>query len=530
MAIEFFSSVDLNENQLQFPVIHPLNTAPTTGTEGQIYYDTGDNLIYVNTSTNANSPNWVSMGGDITGVSFTTDDSTTITDSSGDAAFTITGAGGLTTSSTGSTITLTIGTLNQNTTGSAGSVANALTVDDTTIQLNSGTTYDGSNARTISAKTAAIANGGAALATADQIHTFVTTQTDDIAANTTGSAATAATVTNAAQSNITSLGTLTTLTVDNVIINGTTIGHTSDTDLITLANGKVTITGDLDIIGSGTSTIIESSTVAIADSMLKLAKDQGTSADAVDFGFYGQYGVGGTAKYAGLFRDQSASGDPFVFFDGLQAEPGTTVNTSGTGYDLADIVAADGNFETLTIPDNAIAVGKIAAGTLPTDVKINNSHWSGTDLSIANGGTGQSTASAAFAALKQAATTSTTGVVLIASDADAKTGSNSGMISVSQLAARTVVADIVSTSVNQASNKSVKLTHNLGTTDLHITIYDPETEKTVYADVSRTTNGSTTSDNDIFISFGTNLTGNLRAIITAVPGGTSLSGGSIVYS
>ena len=104
------------------------------------------------------------------------------------------------------------------------------------------------------------------------------------------------------------------------------------------------------------------------------------------------------------------------------------------------------------------------------------------------------------------------------------------MISVSQLAARTVVADIVSTSVNQASNKSVKLTHNLGTTDLHITIYDPETEKTVYADVSRTTNGTQTSDNDIFISFGTNLTGNLRAIITAVPGGTSLSGGSIVYS
>ena len=36
---------------------------------------------------------------------------------------------------------------------------------------------------------------------------------------------TAATVTGAAQSNITSLGTLTTLTVDNVIINGTTWSH-----------------------------------------------------------------------------------------------------------------------------------------------------------------------------------------------------------------------------------------------------------------------------------------------------------------
>jgi len=55
--------------------------------------------------------------------------------------------------------------------------------------------------------------------------------------NVTGNASgTAATVTGAAQSNITSLGTLTTLTVDNIITNGSTIGHTDDTDLITLAD------------------------------------------------------------------------------------------------------------------------------------------------------------------------------------------------------------------------------------------------------------------------------------------------------
>ena len=57
---------------------------------------------------------------------------------------------------------------------------------------------------------------------------------------------TAATVTTAAQANITSLGTLTTLTVDNVIINGTTIGHTSDTDLLTLTSGVLTVAGELD--------------------------------------------------------------------------------------------------------------------------------------------------------------------------------------------------------------------------------------------------------------------------------------------
>jgi hypothetical protein len=51
----------------------------------------------------------------------------------------------------------------------------------------------------------------------------------------------AGTLATAAQGNVTSLGTLTTLTVDNIIINGTNIGHTSDTDAIAIAsNGVVT--------------------------------------------------------------------------------------------------------------------------------------------------------------------------------------------------------------------------------------------------------------------------------------------------
>jgi len=84
--------------------------------------------------------------------------------------------------------------------------------------------------------------------------------TGDVTGNASG---TAATVTGAAQSNITSLGTLTTLTVDNVIINGTTIGHTGDTDLMTVASGVLTVAGEvsmttLDIGGTNvTSTAAE---------------------------------------------------------------------------------------------------------------------------------------------------------------------------------------------------------------------------------------------------------------------------------
>ena len=71
--------------------------------------------------------------------------------------------------------------------------------------------------------------------------------------------------------NVTFAGTITTtglisggsLDIDDVLINGTTIGHTDDTDLITLANGVVTVAGEismttLDIGGTNvTSTAAE---------------------------------------------------------------------------------------------------------------------------------------------------------------------------------------------------------------------------------------------------------------------------------
>ena len=114
--------------------------------------------------------------------------------------------------------------------------------------------------------------------------------------------------------------------------NAVTIGDSGD--VVTIGNDLV-VTGDLTV--SGDTTTVNTATLSVEDPLIKLASNN--TGDAVDTGFYNKYVESSTVKFAGVFRDVSVSGDPFTFFDSLQAEPGTTVNTSGTGYDLADISA-----------------------------------------------------------------------------------------------------------------------------------------------------------------------------------------------
>ena len=97
---------------------------------------------------------------------------------------------------------------------------------------------------------------------------------------------------------------------------------------------NVTIGGNLTV--SGTTTTIDTATLVVEDPLIKLAKANTT--DSIDIGFYGMHDSGSTAKYTGLFRDQTDS-DKWKLFKELQEEPTTTVNTSGTGYAVGTLVA-----------------------------------------------------------------------------------------------------------------------------------------------------------------------------------------------
>ena len=102
-----------------------------------------------------------------------------------------------------------------------------------------------------------------------------------------------------------------------------------------LTTGRdVTIAGDLTV--NGTTTTVNSQTLAVVDPLIQLAKDN--TANSLDIGLYGDYNDG-TDRFLGLFSDASDS-NKFKLFKGTTVEPTTTVDIGGAGYVAADLQVA----------------------------------------------------------------------------------------------------------------------------------------------------------------------------------------------
>jgi len=264
----------------------------------------------------------------------------------------------------------------------------------------------------------------------------------------------------------------------DIQVGGNDIKASDGTTALTLSGANVTVAGNLTV--SGTTTTIDSTTIATEEAMLSMGTGQtATDADALDFGFYGTYDESTTQKYKGLFVDASDS-DTFKFFTGSQTEPTTTVNTGATGYtlapvDMAALSATSGAFSTdVSVGDDLSLTSDSAVFNMGAGNDFTITHdgttgatLAGNPITITSAGAGTwSTSSGALTLTSAAAATWSTSAGNLTIDSAAATlnldghtgvqitSSNSGNIDLDS------VADIV---LDAADNGEVHL-QDAGTT------------------------------------------------------------------
>ena len=250
--------------------------------------------------------------------------------------------------------------------------------------------------------------------------------------------------------------------------NAVTIGDSDD--VVTIGNDLV-ITGDLTV--SGDTITANVGTLNVEDKNIVLNQGSSdTSSTADGAGITIQDAVNASTDATLLWN---AANDKFVFSHLIEA-PGTSIFTN---LDISGDVDVDGTLETDALTINGTSI-------------------------VAQ------------------ATTSAVGGVELATSAETITGTDTARaVTPDGLAARSVVATIAQSSLTD-DNMAI-INHALGTADVIVQLYDMTTEGTVFAQVTRTSDGSTASTNHVTVDFGRAPSNDVRCIITAHNGATSVT-------
>ena len=177
-------------------------------------------------------------------------------------------------------------------------------------------------------------------------------------------------------------GAFSALTVDNVVVNGSNIGHTDDTDLITVANGVVTVAGEvsattLDINGTNiTSTAAE---LNILDGVTATASElnimDGVTATTAELNILD--GVTATASELNILDGVTATTSEINIIDGVTATTAELNIMDGVTATTAELNIMDGvtaSTAELNIMDGVTATASelnIMDGVTATTSEIN---------------------------------------------------------------------------------------------------------------------------------------------------------------
>ena len=547
MSLEYYASIDLNKNELQNAVIHPLGSAPSTPAEGQIYYDStaGDKQIYL-----YNGSSWIALGGDKFNTIAVSGQSSIVADSGNDT-LTFAAGSNVTITTNASTDTLTIAATNTTLTqeqvedyvgamlvGTETGITVSyddtngeidFVVSDTTVAGDTGSTgitpgdtltiaggegidtAMSGDTLTVSGEDATTSNKG--IASFSSADFSVSSGAVSIKSGGVSNSQLANSSLTIGDSTISLGGTDTTLTgltdidltagaktiFDGVGANNLTIGAASTT---------IVIPGDLQVTGTTTTNNVE--TVSTSNGVVF----EGDVADANELTL-----IAGT-----LTGDRTATLVDLTGYVAIfDAVPTTTITATAAELNYVDGVTSNIqtqlNSKVETLSDLSITATAAELNTLD-GITANT-----TELNLLDGIT---TLSGSNTGDEPDASTTTKGIIEIATSTEVRTGTDTARaITASGLAAKSVTAQIDVSQANFISNKYAEITHNLGTEDVLVQLFDSTTKQTVYADVARTDKADTASTSKVKISFGVVPGNDVDVIITSVKGA---SAGSVAYA